>query len=131
LHVEDNADWLRIVRRICEGAGFSVRHATSLGKAASLLNGEEFDAIIADIRLKDWQEDNREGLEALTAVPKERRPAAVVLSGFLDGDNTRLAFKTFEVSDVIKKSAFEPKEFIAMVKEAVRETQAMRRDANK
>ena len=93
LHIEDGDDWLRHVRRALERAGLTVRHAKSLAKAASLLNSIEFDAIVTDIRLKDWEEDNVEGLDALRAVSENRRPAAIVLSGYLDGDNTRLAFK--------------------------------------
>ena len=126
LHIEDGDDWLRIVQRACEGAGFSVRRATTLAKAASLLTSHEFDAIVADIRLKDWQEDNIEGLEALVSLPKNKRPAAVVLSGFLDADNTRLAFKTFEVSDTIKKSNFDARTFVVMLKQAIKATRKMR-----
>jgi len=126
LHIEDDPDWLRIVQRSCEGAGFLVRRATNLAKAASLLDSEEFDAVIADIRLKDWQEENIEGLEALHTVPKERRPAAIVLSGFVDAANTRLAFKTFEVIDVLNKSSFESRELILSIKTAMRETHKRR-----
>jgi|SRR5579862_25055 len=126
LIIEDKADWVRIITRACEGAGFTVRSASTLAKAVSLLNNQVFDAVVADIRLKDWQAGNIEGLDALGAVSEERRPAAVVLSAFADYDNTRLAFAGFKVIDVLRKSAFDANEFVLKLKQAIRETRRKR-----
>jgi DNA-binding response OmpR family regulator len=129
LIIEDDRDWLRILARACENAGYNTRRADNFDKAVSLLTKETFDAVIVDIRLKNWQDGNREGLEALAAVPAEHRPAALVLSAFADYENTRLAFKDFEVIDVIRKSEFDAKEFLPKLKQAVRATRKTRRVA--
>jgi DNA-binding response OmpR family regulator len=126
LIVEDKADWVRIITRACEGAGFTVRSASTLAKAVSLLNTDLFDALVADIRLKDWQEGNIEGLETLRSVPEERRPVAVVLSAFADYDNTRLAFTDFDVVDVLRKSSFDSNELVIKIKLAIRRTRRKR-----
>jgi CheY-like chemotaxis protein len=126
LIVEDKADWVRIISRACEGAGFAVRTASTFPKAVALLNAHLFDALVADIRLKDWQEGNVEGLEVLSAVPEDRRPATVVLSAYADYDNTRLAFTAFKVVDVLRKSSFDSNNLVVKLKQAIRATRQKR-----
>ena len=87
----------------------------------------DFDAIVSDIRLVDWQDENVQGLQALSAVPEERRPATVVVTAFPNEDNVRLAFKDYKVMEVLKKSDFRRRTFIKVLESAVKETHERRR----
>jgi CheY-like chemotaxis protein len=126
LVIEDKPDWMRRLAGLCEKAGYTVRRAQNLDKAISLLQSELFDAVVADLRLKDWQRDNIEGLRALEAVPEDRRPAAVVVTAYPEPDHVRLAFRDFKVIDVIFKSAFDARLFGKKLDLAVKETRKRR-----
>jgi DNA-binding NtrC family response regulator len=128
LVIEDQQDWMRKLVQICEKAGYAARRAKNFDKAVSLLKGNEFDAVIADFRLKDWESDNIEGLQALEAIPEGIRPAAVVVTAYPDADHVRMAFRDFKVIDVLFKSSFDANVFGKKLAAAVRETRK-RRDA--
>lgn len=122
LIIEDQADWRRRFRRYCKDEGYEVKEAQNADKAASLLERATFDAIITDIRLVDWQDGNKDGLDVLGSVPEEKRPAAVVVTGYPRPDFVRTAFKDYQVIDVLWKSDFDKAKFLKAVKEAVEAT---------
>lgn len=126
LIIEDKPDWLRKLAKACEKAGYSVRRTDNYDKAASLLTQHDFDAIVADIRLVDWQEDNIQGLQVLGVVPPQNRPATVVVTAYPNWDHVRLAFKDYQVSDLMVKSEFKTPTFLRAVAKAVGTTRAKR-----
>jgi DNA-binding NtrC family response regulator len=126
LVIEDSPDWMRKLVKMAEKAGYEARRAPTMDKAVALLRSTTFDAVVADLRLKEWETGNIQGLQALNAIPEESRPAAVVVTGHPDADNVRLSFRDFKVVDIIFKYSFDSKVFSEKLDLAVRETRKRR-----
>src|ERR1043165_5233239 len=99
LVIEDNPDWMRRLIRLCKSAGYSTKSAPSLNRAIVLLQSTVFDAVVADLRLSEWESGNVDGLRALDAVPDDQRPATLVVTGHPDPGTVRAAFRDYRVVD--------------------------------
>jgi|SRR6267378_1328999 len=127
LVIEDNPDWMRRLVKVCEKAGYETKQAKNKDKAVALLKQASiFDAVIADLRLKDWDPTNIDGLDSLSSIPENERPAAVVVTGVPDPVNVRKAFHDFKVIDVLFKLSFDEGTFAKRLELAVRETRKRR-----
>jgi DNA-binding NtrC family response regulator len=126
LVIEDNPDWMRRLLKVCEKAGYETRRAVDSDKARSLLQAAVFDAVIADLRLKEWEKGNVDGLQSLAAIPEELRPAAVVVTAHPDPEQVRVAFRDFKVIDIIFKFSFDVDVFTKRLELAVSETRKRR-----
>jgi PAS domain S-box-containing protein len=77
LLVEDHADTARVMRRVLEGAGYSVAHASSVAQARDLAHGRKFDLVISDVGLPDGT-----GLELMRDLKTAHGLTGIALSGF-------------------------------------------------
>ncbi len=123
LHVEDDPEWIDIVRNSLEG--FVVFSAHDLKEAVKLSSRKKFDAAILDISLVPDDSQDAQGerflnaLEGLSLLPGKR---IIILSAYLLGSNqerTRKYFRYYKVLDAIPKQKFDSKEFKEMVESAV------------
>jgi CheY-like chemotaxis protein len=125
LHLEDDNDWIEIVRNALDG--YEVHGAHNLREAVKLYSDQLFEVVILDISLipddsQDIQgEQLLKALEGLQILPGKR---IIILSAYLLGlaneDRTRKYFKFYDVMDAIPKQKFDSKEFREIVDEAIR-----------
>jgi two-component system, chemotaxis family, CheB/CheR fusion protein len=84
LLVEDHADTARVLRRVLEHAGYSVKHAASLAEARELAATNAFELVISDVGLPDGS-----GLELMRSLHSSYGLRGIALSGFgTDDDRT-------------------------------------------
>lgn len=126
LVIEDDSEWMRTLVKACESAGYEVRRASNKDKAISLMRTLTLDAVVADLRLREWETGNVQGLESLESLTEEERPAVVVVTGHPDWDVVRKAFRDFKVIDVIFKGNFDETAFTRTLEHAVRDTRKRR-----
>jgi CheY-like chemotaxis protein len=77
LLVEDHEDTLRVISRLLERAGYTVRAARSVGEALKLAGGERFDLLVCDLNLPDGS-----GLEVMRSLKDRYGLRGIALSGF-------------------------------------------------
>ena len=82
LLVEDHADTARVLRRILENAGYSVRHADSVAAARELADSTRFDLVISDVGLPDGT-----GVELMRFLHTHHQLHGIALSGFGTDDD--------------------------------------------
>ncbi len=82
LLVEDHEDTARVLRRILENAGYSVRHADSLAAARELAAEQTFDLVISDLGLPDGS-----GTELMRHLRATYGLTGIALSGFGTDDD--------------------------------------------
>lgn len=75
--VEDHEDTLRIIARLLERLGYTVRRARSVGEALDLAVGERFDLLVSDLNLPDGS-----GHDVMRFVKERYGLRGIALSGF-------------------------------------------------
>ncbi len=78
LVVDDLADWRTTLKGMLIDEGFDVQEAESFNQALHLLTDDNFDLVIADLRLDDSDDSNTEGLDLANRV-KEHWPDTKVI----------------------------------------------------
>jgi len=91
LVVDDQEDWRITIQGLLEDDGFEVEVASSVAEAEEKLQKSFFDLAVLDMRLDETEEDNRDGLNILAKIIKEKYPntKAIILTGYADNDSTR------------------------------------------
>jgi len=77
LLVEDHEDTLRIIARLLERQGYTVRPARSVSEALDLAAGERFDLLVSDLNLPDGS-----GHDVMRFVKERYGLRGIALSGF-------------------------------------------------
>jgi CheY-like chemotaxis protein len=108
LVVDDDEAVVRLVSRMLERRGYATRVATGGAEAEAVLEGEEVDAIVTDLRMPGMT-----GAELVTRA-RDRRPRvkAIYMSGFA-GD--RIALPAREVEATILEKPFGSEELLRAV----------------
>lgn len=122
LHLEDDPEWVEIVRNALNG--YTVYGAHNLKEATKIAAKKNFDLAILDISLipGDSQDDKGERfLKALEGIPLLPGKRIIILSAYLLGSNqdrTRKYFRYYKVLDAIPKQRFDSKELKEVVDSA-------------
>ena len=77
LLVEDHEDTARVMRRILEGAGYTVDHAATVAEARERASKTKFDLVVSDVGLPDGT-----GLELMQELHRQYGLTGIALSGF-------------------------------------------------
>lgn len=86
LLVDDRSDWLEVIRELLIEL-YDVTVAKSYKLAEKLINEEEFDAAVLDIRLDDTDPYNVDGLKLLKMIKENKSDVRVmVLTGYFKKD---------------------------------------------
>lgn len=93
LVVDDEGTFLMAIRRILDGPELIVETAENYNDAIALIDGQDFDFVITDLRLTDAI--NTEGLDILRHI-KERSPGTkvIILTGY---GNSRIMEKAYSM----------------------------------
>ncbi len=93
LVVDDEGTFLMAIRRILDGPELIVETAENFNDAIALIDEQDFDFVITDLRLTDAI--NTEGLDILRHI-REHRPGTkvIILTGY---GNTRIMEKAYSM----------------------------------
>ena len=122
LIVEDRQEWQETLSKHLHEEGFSVEIATSLAEAVDLLNKQLYHVAVIDVRLKDWDKTNFDGMTVLDELSNRAIEAStlakIMISAFGTPDQLRQAFRGHHVFDFIMKDKFNASEFRSTVRDA-------------
>ena len=125
LMLEDDPDWVEIVRNSLNAKKYGLSDAKTIEEAMGFIMEKECDLAIVDLNLKDKVDYNdRSGyhlIENLQKIDFLQDIPIIILSRFDDEGELRKGFKTFRVYDFISKSDFLPTKFEKIVDELVDE----------
>lgn len=120
LVVDDEASWRNLLTDTLQDAGFKVATAGSIGVATEHLANSFFHVLFLDIRMKEEDANNIEGMQLLNSLVREQNlgPAVkiLVLSAHGTTEQMREAFH-LKVSDFLAKADYDDDGMVAQVKE--------------
>lgn len=94
LVVDDLQDWCETIGGLLEDEGYNVQTAGSRTSALELLQADNFDLAVLDVRLDEQDEDNVEGLDLADKI-KQHSPnvKVVIITGYDTKDLVRKALE--------------------------------------
>lgn len=87
--VRDRAHLVRASRKVVRPPGGVIHEADTLESALELIVNDDYDIIITDVRLKEDDKDNTEGLEVIRVAKEKNRETQVI--GVTNWYNSNLA----------------------------------------
>ena len=94
LVVDDLADWRKTLTGLLKDVGYDVKEASSSFQALKLLETDEFDLAVVDIRLDETDEDNEEGMDLAKEIKKRWKKVKVILiTGYGTPDRLKRALE--------------------------------------
>jgi CheY-like chemotaxis protein len=126
LVVDDQVVWLELFEELLHELGLEVMTAGNYEEAVRLLDGQYFHLAIVDVRLKDDDPNNTQGMDILAHINELGLGdvvAKIVITGYGTRDWARDSFKKYSVHDFIPKQGpegrgFDGKDFIQSVESA-------------
>ena len=105
LVVDDLESWRDLLSAILEGDGHQVVTASTFQEAKTLLEIEQFDVVILDMRLVDDSVYNIQGM-ALLEEAKRLTPStkAIILTGYPDPDHRAKALDFYKADGYFEKA---------------------------
>jgi CheY-like chemotaxis protein len=100
--------------------GYHADAADSIAEAARLLNARLYHVLVLDVRMKHGDPTNMEGIDLLRELKRQGLTKAIkiiVISAYGNKEQTREAFKDFEVEDFLfKDDPFNMQDFLKTVR---------------
>lgn len=126
LVVDDHANWVKLVKTVLEEDHHQVVTASSYDEATEVLQTNDFDVAILDMRLVDTQPYNVQGMALLKQI-QEGKPEtrAVILTGYPDPGQRQIALNVHKADAYIAKepdyegAAFDVDAFAQLVQSLV------------
>jgi CheY-like chemotaxis protein len=118
LVVDDKEQWRLALTGTLRGAGYDVQAASSIAEARELINSDLYHLLVLDIRMKEADPANIDGIDFLRELNGRGLGEAievVMLSGYGTLKQAREAFSEYKVADFIPKDEFFPEAFISIV----------------
>jgi CheY-like chemotaxis protein len=112
LVVDDNLRWLKTLTRLVQDMGYSISTAQSYAEALLAVEKKQAppDLIVTDIRLRDGDESNIEGLLLLQEVHKRGQlRASIVVTGYPSPETRHIAEQLGAV--YLEKGSFTREDF--------------------
>jgi DNA-binding NtrC family response regulator len=124
LLVEDREDWEKQITRYLRQGKYSYDVASDVVQAEGMLQDSKgWDVVVLDLRLKDWEEGNFEGMGLLPNIDALRRAngtQVIIVTAYPRSGNIREAWKDYEVADFFLKQDFDPDAFKQALRAAVK-----------
>jgi CheY-like chemotaxis protein len=129
LVVDDQPVWLELFGELLHELGLEVATADNYHDAIELLNREYFHLAVVDVRLKDDDPNNTQGMDILSHINQielDDVVVKVVITGYGTRDWARAAFKMYNVHDFIPKQGsegrgFDERDFVESITSAFEE----------
>lgn len=124
LIIDDQENWLDIFKEILQKYDLEISTAKSFDEAVRCLKNKKFHLALIDMRLKDDDTNNMEGLDILDYLKRiglNNVIGKIVITGYGTQDIVRESFKFYKVDDFIPKlgprgKGFDEIDFINSVK---------------
>ena len=85
LVVDDLPDPRATIHGLLEDAGYVVHSVSNKEEALRVLDSEHFQVAVLDVRLDEWDEDNRDGLYLMHEINNiDPMVAIIILTGYAD-----------------------------------------------
>ena len=103
--VDDHQTWRKLLVEILQDDGHNVKTATTFQEAISLLDSDNFDIAIIDMRLVDASEFNIEGMKVLKEA-KRLHPSikAIILTGYPTPEQKTKAIEYYHADHYLEKA---------------------------
>jgi CheY-like chemotaxis protein len=129
LVIDDQPTWLEIFKELLSELGCDVVTTDNYSDAIDIIEKKYLHLVVTDIRLRDDDKDNQQGLEILSYINKigfGDIVGKVVITGYGTRDWARQAFKEYKVHDFIPKQGpdgkgFDENDFQQSLQAALRE----------
>lgn len=115
LILDDVPKWRTMVAESLTDHGFRVDTAASPAEFREAMRSNFYHLFIFDKSLDDPSGSNREGLDLLAELRREKQlesSAVIVLTAYNDKEVTREAFRGQNLVDVVEKQSFEDRQFV-------------------
>jgi CheY-like chemotaxis protein len=120
LIVDDLETWRNRLVRTLQKNGFSAKAVENVTQALEELSTAIYHIVVLDIRFKDSDQSNIEGIGLLQELDRRGLSKAtdvIILSAYGTMERMHLAFKDYEVADFLEKDQFSPQIFLQSVKQ--------------
>jgi len=124
LIVDDLEKWRKELALTLQREGCYTDSASTISEVLLRLRETLYHLLILDIRLKDSDTNNIEGINLLHELDQQglgEATAAVILSAYGTQEQMRLAFKDFKVADFLSKDHFTKAKFLESVQQVFSE----------
>jgi CheY-like chemotaxis protein len=116
LIVDDLESWRKQLVEALQNEGYLADAAASVAEAADFLKKHLYHALVLDVRMVHSDPTNKEGIDLLRELNKQGLTKAIkiiIISAFGTKEQTRAAFKDFEVEDFLfKDDPFKKQDFL-------------------
>lgn len=121
LVVDDLESWRKQLVETLQNVGYHADAASSVAEAAKFLKEHLYHALVLDVRMEHSDPTNKEGIELLRELNKQGLTKAIkiiIISAYGTKEQTREAFKDFEVEDFLfKDDPFKMQDFLRAVQQ--------------
>ena len=120
LIVDNLETWREELVEILQRNGFHAESASTVTEALERLNESIYHVLIADIRMKEIDESNIDGIHLLSELERGGLSEAIkviMLSAFGTKEQMRLAFTDHKVADFLTKNTFSQQVFLESVQQ--------------
>src|SRR5579884_489443 len=121
LVVDDLKSWREQLVEALQHAGYHTDAASSIAQAAMLLKEHLYHILVLDVRMQPSDPNNIEGIELLRELSQQGLTKAIkiiIISAYGTKEQTRDAFKEFEVADFLfKDEPFNMQKFLQAVQQ--------------
>lgn len=121
LVVDDLKNWREQLVEALQHAGYYTNAASSIEEAATLLKERLYHVLVLDVRMESSDPNNIEGIELLRELNQQGLTKAIkiiIISAYGTKEQTRDAFKEFEVADFLfKDEPFSMQKFLKAVQQ--------------
>lgn len=119
--VVDNLEtWREELVEILQRNGFHAESASTVSEALERLNESSYHILVADIRMKETDESNIDGIHLLSELERGGLSEAIkviMLSAYGTTEQMRLAFRDHKVADFLTKDKFSQQIFLESVQQ--------------
>ena len=129
LVVDDLPDPRATIHGLLEDAGYVVHSVSNKEEALRVLDSEHFQVAVLDVRLDEWDEDNRDGLYLMHEINNiDPMVAIIILTGYADvkmvqealqpdREGNRSAFGFLNKSEIDQLTDYVQRAFISRIRD--------------
>ncbi len=121
LIVDNLAQWREELVEILQRQGYYAESTSTITETLERLNESFYHILVADIRMKETDQNNIDGMELLRGLEKSGLNEAtkvIMLSAFATREQIRSAFTEHKVMDFLSKDEFSQQAFLKSVQQA-------------
>src|SRR6266568_1057171 len=119
LVVDNDPFWCNALVKILKEGGFDADSVVKVDEAVEKLRAALYHILVVDVRMKDADPTNQEGIDILSKLKDlglKEAMKVIMISAYPDTEKLRRAFRDFEVADFLFKNDFHEEECLETVR---------------